>query len=146
MAGIAKDLNWSEGPAGGWRGLAPVWPFDRTPPDGFDAFLGGRRFKMAVEYSQAFPMVEPKIWPLDPEPDPLYRTQHDWHVNPDGSLCLLQAATSWTGVETAADLVVKAAGWFLEYLLMEAGVIERMTESGIVNDDSLDHLFAAHAG
>jgi hypothetical protein len=142
MAGVAPDLSWMDGPTGGWRGLAPEWPFGRPSPDALDAFLAGRRFELQVEYSQAFPMDEPKIWPLDPSPDPLYRTQHDWHVNPDGSLCLLQAATSWTGIETAADLVVKAAGWFLEYLLMEAGLIGHMSENGIVNDDSLDHFFS----
>jgi hypothetical protein len=50
--------------------------------------------------------------------------------------------TSWTGIETAADLVVKAAGWFLEYLLMDAGLIEHMSENGIANDDLLDHFFS----
>jgi hypothetical protein len=56
----------------------------------------------------------------------------------DGSLCLLQTADLWTGRETAADLVIKASGWFVEYLLMEAGAIERMTLSGLNADISLD--------
>jgi hypothetical protein len=145
VSAIAPELEWIERPAGGWEGFAPAWPFERAAPEGLDKFLAGRRLRIQVEYSQAFPMVEPKIWPVDPSPDPRYRTQAIWHVNPDGSLCLLQAASDWTGHETAADLVVKAAGWFLEYLLMEEGLIERMTESGIVNDDALDHLFDAPA-
>jgi hypothetical protein len=70
------------------------------------------------------------------------RTQHDWHVNGDGTVCLFQSASDWTGGDTAADLVVKSAGWFLEYLLMEAGLIERMTANGIVSDPVHDHLFA----
>jgi hypothetical protein len=70
----------------------------------------------------------------------LYRTQQDWHVNGDGSLCLLQEAQDWSPTGTAADLVVKAAGWFLEYLLMEQGRIPAMTTNGIATDDSLDAL------
>jgi hypothetical protein len=40
------------------------------------------------------------------------------------------------------DLLLKAAGWRVEYSLMEAGVIEAMTLRGIVDDDQLDHLVA----
>ena len=46
---------------------------------------------------------------------------HTWHVNGDGSLCLMQAADDWQPEDTAADLVRKACGWFVEYLLVEAG-------------------------
>lgn len=145
MSAVAPDLNWIEEAGGGWEGFAPVWPFERASPKGLGRLLAGRLFRIRVDYSHAFPMVEPTVWPLDPSPDPRYRTQAVWHVNPDGSLCLLQAASDWTGHETAADMVVKAAGWFLEYRLMEAGLIERMTETGIVNDDSLDHLLARPA-
>ena len=81
--------------------------------------------------------------PLDPQPDPMVRTQHAWHVNGDGTLCLLQTASDWDGTGTAAELVLKAAGWFLEYLLMEAGRIEQMSTAGIVNDDSWDDLLTA---
>jgi hypothetical protein len=141
---IAPELNWREaGGAFGWEGLAPVWPFERDTPLGLDAFLDGRRFEIIVEYSAAHPMVEPKIWPVEPDPEPLARTQHRWHVNGDGSLCLLQAADHWDGRATAADLIVKASGWFLEYLLMETDSIESMTEAGIVNDPALDDLFVA---
>lgn len=140
IAAVAPDFIWLEG--GGWEGLAPVWPFSRPRPAGLEGFLAGRRFRLRVVYSQAFPMIAPTVWPLDPQPDPRYRTQHAWHVNPNGSLCLLQAASDWTGADTAADLVVKAAGWFLEYQLMEASTIASMTEHGIAGDASLDHLLA----
>ena len=140
MAAVAPGLAWVE-LATGWVGEAPIWPGSRPLPDALDDFLAGRRLMVRVEYSQAFPMVAPRIVPLDPEPDPMVRTRHDWHVNGDGSLCLLQRASDWDGTGTAAELVVKTAGWFLEYLLMEAGRIEHMSESGIVNDDSFDHLF-----
>lgn len=142
MAAVAPDLAWDE-PAGVWVGEAPEWPFLRPRPAALEEFLDGRRLRVRVEYSQAFPMVAPRVVPLDPEPDPMVRTQHDWHVNGDGSLCLLRRASDWDGAGTAAELVVKAAGWFLEYLLMEAGAIEAMTESGIVNDNSFDHLLGA---
>jgi hypothetical protein len=83
-------------------------------------------------------MVEPKLFPLDPDPPRDRRIVHSWHLNGDGSLCLLQTADAWTGRETAADLVAKASGWFIEYLLRERGAIEAMTERGIHSDDSLD--------
>lgn len=141
MTAVAAELAPSED--GAWEGLAPIWPFERRAPEELEAFLAGRRFRVRVEYLEGFPMAPPRICPLDPEPDPLVRTQHDWHVNPDGTVCLFQSASDWTGTETAADLVVKACGWFLEYLLMEAGLIERMTVNGIVNDPVHDDLFTA---
>jgi hypothetical protein len=94
-----------------------------------------------VQYLPAYPMVPPVLYPLDPQVDFGVWTLHDWHVNGDGSLCLLQRASDWTGRSPAADLVVKAAGWFLEYLLLERKVRSSMTECGIVHDDSLDELF-----
>lgn len=146
MAAVAPDLVWNGGnPAGGWEGLAPEWPFDRPEPPELDQFLEGRRFRIRVEYLQAYPMVEPKIWPLDPEPDAIHRTDARWHVMGDGSLCLLQSASDWTGRETAADFVLKASGWFLEFQLMELGLIDEMTVGGLVHDPSLDGLFTAAA-
>ena len=41
---------------------------------------------------EAFPMVAPDLYPIDPEVPIDRRTQHKWHVNGDGSLCLMQAA------------------------------------------------------
>lgn len=141
MAAVAPELAWSDTtPGGGWEGLAPVWPFPRPRPGGLDGFLAGRRLRLRVACSQAHPMAAPKLWPLDPEPEIAQRTVHDWHVNGDGSLCLLRTAAAWTGAELAAELVVKAAGWFLEFLLMQAGVIRAMTTGGIVNSDELDEL------
>jgi len=140
MASVSPDLAWDEKELA-WTGPVPSWPFDRPCPSTLDVFLAGRRLIVRVEYSQAFPMVAPRIVPVDPQPDPMVRTQHAWHVNGDGTLCLLQAASDWDGTGTAADLVPKAAGWFLEYLLMEMGRIEQMSTSGIVNDATWDHLF-----
>jgi hypothetical protein len=90
-------------------------------------------------------MVEPILIPLHPEVPLDRRTMHDWHVNGDGSLCLSQRATDWQPGDTAADLVLKAAGWFIEYRLIEEGSREAMTERGIVNDDGLDYLIEAFA-
>lgn len=147
MSGIAPDLRWcDEDPAGGWDGIVPIWPFDRSAPPDLDAFLDGRRLKVRIQYLQSFPMVEPKFWPIDPEPEIVHRTDARWHVLGDGALCLFQDASDWTGRETAAELIPKAAGWFLEFLLMQRGVIEEMTEEGIAVDPSLDRLFVAHHG
>jgi hypothetical protein len=142
MRAIVSNLKWiDDDPAGGWKGPVPEWPFDRPAPPHLEDFLADRRLSVRVEYLQSFPMVEPKVWPLDPEPEPRCRTDARWHVLGDGSLCLLRSASDWTGRETAADLVVKASGWFLEFLLMEAGLIEEMTVDGIANDPRLDDLF-----
>jgi hypothetical protein len=69
-----------------------------------------------------------------------------WHVNGDCSLCLMQAADDWDPSEAAADLVAKAAGWFVEYLLLEDGHIEKMSERGIYTDPSLDGVIAEKYG
>ena len=145
MATAAPAMQWNEG-RGCWEGTLPAWPFSRPAPEGLYGFLDGRRFEVRVEYSPAFPMVAPRFVPVDPEPDLFVRSQHDWHVNGDGSLCLLQSASDWDGTGCAAQLVAKAAAWFLEYLLMERGLIDKMTEVGIVNDDSRDRLFATEQG
>jgi hypothetical protein len=142
MAEVAAEMEWLDEPLGGWEGRAPMWPFPRPAPAGLDFLLDGGRLRLRVEYSPAFPMVEPRLVPVDPEPPAFHRTDHRWHLNGDGSLCLLQTADTWSGRETAADLLVKASGWFIEYLLLERGLIEGMTENGIYTDDSLDGLIA----
>ena len=142
MAATAPELVWQDdAPSGAWEGEAPVWPFERPRPAGLDRFLSGARMTIRVQYLPAYPMVPPLLYPLDPQVGFGVWTLHDWHVNGDGSLCLLQRASDWTGYSPAADLVVKAAGWFLEYLLLERKVRSSMTECGIVHDDSLDELF-----
>ncbi len=152
MAVCAPSLQWIERsedlPSGGWEGDAPEWPFLREPPEpGLSHLLEGRRLPIRVQCSESFPAVEPSIWPLlDPPLEPLYRTQDIWHVNGDGSLCLLQTAEMWSGRDSAADLVVKSSGWFIEYLLMEVKVIERMTLTGLNADSSLDGVIATYGG
>jgi len=141
MASLAPDMEWSEvSPAGGWEGYAPLWPIARAKPRKLKGLVEGRRLRLCVLYSQGFPMAQPVLFPLDPEPPVERRTVHDWHLNGDGSLCLLRTVDLWNGRETAADLVVKASGWFIEYMLMERGLIEAMTENGIHSNKSLDAL------
>lgn len=146
MTLLAPDLKWlDDRAAGGWRGHIPEWPFPRPRPHGLDNLLAGRSLLLEVEYGQAFPMVEPRLWPLDPEPPIERRIQHIWHLNGNGTLCLLRTASDWNGSECAAQLVVKSSGWFIEYLLMEAGAIETMTEQGIYSDAQLDPLLDTFA-
>jgi hypothetical protein len=102
--------------------------------------MAGRRLRVQLAYGHAFPMIPPAVWPLDPEPSIGQRTQHAWHVNGDGSLCLLETMAAWTGRDPAAELIIKAAGWFIEYLLMSAGLITRMTSSGLSSDVSIDEV------
>jgi hypothetical protein len=145
MAALAPDVKWiavsPELPAGGWEGDIPKWPFDRDRPDPGLDLLVPDPLTLRVQMKQSFPASPPKLWPLlDPLPDPTYRTQTDWHINGDGSLCLLQTADMWTGRDPAANLVMKAAGWFIEYRLMEEKLAEKMTISGICADPILDDL------
>jgi hypothetical protein len=145
MAAFAPNLQWIESspalPAGGWEGEIPKWPFERHRPDPGLDLLVPAPLTVRVELKQSFPASPPKLWPLlDPLPDPVRRTQTDWHINGDGSLCLLQTAGMWTGRDPAADLVAKAAGWFVEYRLMEEELVEAMTINGICSDPSRDDL------
>ncbi|KOX24432.1 hypothetical protein ADK67_19060 [Saccharothrix sp. NRRL B-16348] len=71
--------------------------------------------------------------------------RHDWHLQGDGSLCLLRSEALWTGRESIVDLLLKAAGWRVEYALMTARAIKSMSENGIVDDPVHDHLVEAVA-
>jgi hypothetical protein len=140
------DLIWrGDRSAVGWEGRAPVWSADRPKPAGVDELLGSRQLVLRVVYPEAFPAVPADLEPMDPEVPVERRTLTQWHVNGDGTLCLMQAADDWDPENTAADLVRKASGWFVEYLLADAGVIERMTEQGLAVDTSLDDVLAGYA-
>ncbi len=140
-----SDLRWIEMGPGGWFGRLPRWPFARAEPPRLVDLIGEDGLLVGVEYGHAYPMMAPLIHPLGPEPDLIERTDHRWHVMGDGSLCLLQDDAAWTGRDSIVDLLLKAAGWRVEYALMKAGVIETMTLRGIVDDDRLDHFVAAAA-
>jgi len=86
-----------------WVGEVPIWPFDRPPPPDLEAFLDGERLRVKILYPQAFPMVAPIFYPVEPDPDPSTWTLHDWHLNGDGSLCLLQSVSAWRADGTAAE-------------------------------------------
>lgn len=135
-----RGLAWHAQGAGVWAGRLPVWPLERPEPPGLSTLLGGHGLEVEVAYRQAYPMVPPRIFPLDPRPEPLECTQHRWHVNGDGSLCLFQTETAWDPRDSLCDLLVKAAAWRIEYALMKQGVLEQMTVHGIVSDASLDEL------
>lgn len=145
MSVLAPELTWHAEGAGSWQGRAPLWPFERPTPQGLGLVLGGRRLHLHLAYGHAFPVAPPALWPLDPQPEPAQRLDHSWHVNGDGSLCLLQSAAAWSGREPAAELVAKASGWFIEYVLLSRGQIEAMTSTGISTDDSLDALISRAA-
>ena len=140
MPAAAPQLTWT---GEHWAGELPVWPFERPEPPALSDYLAGRRFAVEVRYYESFPMTAPRFIPIDPVPPIGVWTMNRWHVTGDGSLCLFQNFTDWDPFCTAADLVPKAAGWFLEYLLMSDGVVEEMTPVGIAADDSRDHLFVA---
>jgi len=149
MTELAPSMEWREDlrlfrrPAVGWRGYAPDWGGKRAKPDGVDELLDGRRLELEVRYPEAFPIVPPSLAPLGLDIPPEAHGLTQWHVLPDGSLCLVRDADDWQPNETAAELVCKASGWFIEFLLMQGGHIERMTERGILIDTQLDELIAS---
>jgi hypothetical protein len=98
---------------------------------------------MELRYPQAYPMVAPVIAPLRPEPELREWSVHGWHVNGDGTLCLLRSNALWDPRTSLVELLLKAAGWRIEYALMKAGAIEEMTDNGIVSDPVLDELITA---
>lgn len=139
------DLAPVDGGAGlGWEGVLPLWPFARPAPAQFRSGVAGLGLKLV--FLESYPMSMPQVFPLGPEPEFLERTQHRWHVNGDGSLCLVQEQRAWTGRESIRDLLLKAAGWRLEYDLVRVGVYPSMSENGIVTDDRRDEAIAAYFG
>ena len=88
-------------------------------------------------------MTAPRLYPREPRVPMERWTQHRWHVNGDGSLCLMQSADDWQPTDVAASLVSKAAGWFIEYLLIEQGDLASMTVRGIYVSSEVDALLAA---
>ncbi|WP_218221834.1 hypothetical protein [Nesterenkonia sp. Act20] len=127
-------------PHGGWVGELPRWPFDRPQPERLDELLGPRELKVLIAYSAAHPMVPPLIYPIYPEPSVWEETQSAWHVAPGGSLCLLQSDGGWQPEASLTELLAKASGWRIEYALMKAEVIDRMSVNGLVSDPAHDHL------
>lgn len=130
-------LTWTPTPGGLLEGRLPVWPFARPAPERL-AHLVPQGLLVEVQLGQAFPMLCPKVVPLDPRPSYDRWTQHRWHVNGDGSLCQLQSADTWDPSTTVVEVLLKAAGWRIEYALVEAGVVEAMSLNGIVSDDGYD--------
>lgn len=134
------ELTWTPSGAGGWVGRLPIWPLERPEPHGLSRLLGGAGLEVVIAYRQAYPMVPPRIYPVDPRPEPVECTQHRWHVNADGSLCQFQTDTAWNPRDSICDLILKAAAWRVEYALIKAGALEQMTLHGIVSDPVLDNL------
>lgn len=139
------DLAFTSDGQGQWKGVLPPWPFDRPEPPGLADLVGDAGLELRLEYVPAYPMVLPLLWPCAPEPEILERTQQTWHVLPSGALCLLQCEADWDPRTSIVDLLLKAAGWRVEYALMKTGQLDRMTLNGIVNDDSHDPLIATAA-
>lgn len=133
------DLTWSTSLGGVLEGRLPPWPFGRSAPELLSALVP-QGLLVEVHLGQSFPMLCPKVFPQDPLPPFDRWTQHRWHVNGDGSLCQLQSADAWDPSTSVVDVLRKAAGWRVEYALVEADAVAAMSLSGIVSDDSLDGL------
>lgn len=136
------ELTWHPTSSGVLTGRLPKWPLDRPAPEGLDDLLGSDGMVIEVVFGHAFPMVLPAVRPVEPEVPWDRRTQHMWHVNGNGTLCLLQSAQAWNPQTPLSDVLRKSAAWYVEYRLLESGVIDAMSTNGIVSDDSYDHLVA----
>lgn len=139
------DLLFIDSGQGGWRGRLPVWPFDRLKPDGLDELTRGLGLDIELRYGPAYPIVSPAIEPLDPKPRTEELTQTRWHVLGNGALCLFQTQADWDPASSVVDLLIRAAGWRIEYALLKTGVREDMTMAGIAGDDALDGVIALAA-
>lgn len=144
VAHCAPGLGFLEAspllPHAGWKGRIPSWPFERQRPKNLDRWIPEGGLQVEIHYTAAYPMTPPQIIPVSPEPELVERSQAVWHVLPDGGLCLFQSAGQWQPEASLSDLLLKAAGWRLEYALMKHGRIERMSESGIVSAPEYDHF------
>jgi len=100
------DLTWSTTDHGQWSGELPLWPFVRERPYGLDDLLGGRGISKKKMCGQAYPAAPPRILPQDPDPEIAERTQHRWHVNGDGTLCVFQDEALWNTRATLSDVLV----------------------------------------
>jgi hypothetical protein len=136
------ELTWEATGSGMLAGQLPTWPLDRQAPAGLDDLLEGRGMTVEVVFGHAYPMVCPAVKPVDPAVPYDRWTQHKWHVNGNGTLCLLQSAQAWDPQTPLTDVLRKSAGWYVEYRLLEAGAIDAMSTSGVVSDDSYDPLVA----
>ncbi|HEY5989074.1 MAG TPA: hypothetical protein VIV12_22245 [Streptosporangiaceae bacterium] len=140
MFAVAPNLVWRFESSGRWVGHVPLWPISRRQPSGVAALVGHRAFAVKIVCGPAYPMIEPLVWPTEIKPPLSALGWTEWHLLPSAALCLLRDKTSWDPSTLAADLVPKISGWYIEYHLKSAGYIDRMTECGIANDDSLDPL------
>lgn len=146
---VASQMEWrvdlehgGRGDLSGWVGPLPDWTPERPRPSGLDALLGDGPLIARVIYREAFPVVAPVVVPVSVDTPLEHRTDARWHVMGDGSLCLIQQAWAWSPMDSAADLIVKASGWYIEYQLMRREAIQSMTLNGIHYDDSLDDVIA----
>jgi len=138
MSQVAPELAWSA-EAGAWAGRLPVWPFERPEPAGLEELVI-EPLQVLVVPSAAHPMIAPAFVPQDVDVPAGAIGFTEWHVAPDQSLCLLQSAAAWRPEGTIADLVPKASGWYIEYLLLRRGSVKAMTINGIVTDPSIDDV------
>lgn len=140
MFAVAPNLDWQSEKSGRWVGHVPIWPIPRRQPSGVARLIHHQPFEVTIECRQAHPMIVPFVWPTKIRLAVAELGWSDWHLLPNGSLCLLQGNASWDPFERAASLIPKISGWYVEYHLRRAGYIERMTQEGIAKDDRLDAL------
>ncbi|MFI5913163.1 hypothetical protein [Dactylosporangium sp. NPDC051541] len=140
LAAAAPDLRWEPKGPGYWRGAVPLWPFDRPQPEGLPALVGGRPLEVAVLCRPPHPMVPPIVVPYSVTPPTRALGYASWHLLPSGALCLVRGTAWWDPQRLIASLVPKISGWYIEFQLMMAGLLDEMPARGVDRDDGLDAL------
>ncbi|MGY4856344.1 hypothetical protein [Cryobacterium sp. AP23] len=141
VQGVAPFLTWTAEGAGRFEGPLPLWPFSRPAPGDISDLLDP--FVVRVEYGHAFPAAPPQVLPLIPQPIPTIRGFTEFHVLPSGRLCLLRDADQWYPWSRTSELLLKASGWAVEFALLQAEAITKMSVSGIVTDTTYDDAIFA---
>ena len=79
----------------GRHGEVPLWPFDRPQPPGLLSLVGDRPLDVEVLCRPAHPMLVPFVFPYSVELPIHALGDADWHLLPNGALCLFRGAAWW---------------------------------------------------
>lgn len=96
-------------------------------PEGVEAVP----LRIRLIYSDAFPIVPPKVYPIEPEL-PKDDWGHQWHRWQAGNLCYIEP-TLWHMNYTAVDIIEKIEIWYFNFLAYKFGKIDMMPDTGMAN-------------
>jgi hypothetical protein len=146
LTAAAPGLQWDADGPGRWHGEVPLWPFDRPQPAGLPSLVGGRPLGVEMVCTPPHPMLAPFVFPVSVELPIHALGDADWHLLPNGALCLFRGTAWWDPERLVASLVPKISGWYVEFHLMMAKRLRRMPDRGVDRDDQLDAIINQDPG